>query len=166
MKKKQALVVIGMAAGLAVAVLAWHFLPPVKVAEDMIARLKFAAECLLVPGFTLLIGIGAVANRRFFLTDAIDGGEDFKSRGLDIALRYNRNTLEQVVLVVIAWPLLAVSLPAERVGMLAVLALLFGIGRAAFWLGYLYAPWARAFGFALTFYPTVAAYLWLGWRMI
>ena len=23
------------------------------------------------------------------------------------------------------------------------------------------APWARAFGFALTFYPTVAAFIWL-----
>src|SRR5262249_32225788 len=135
MREKQSRIGIGMASGLAVAILAWHFLPPVRVADDAIARLTFAGKCLLIPGFTLLIGIGAVANRRFFLPEAIDGSPDAAS--LDINLRYNRNTLEQTALVIIAWPLLALSLPAERVGMLAVLAVLFGIGRAAFWLGYL-----------------------------
>jgi hypothetical protein len=30
-----------------------------------------------------------------------------------------------------------------------------------FWVGYHYNPYVRAFGFGLTFYPTVAVYLWL-----
>ena len=46
-------------------------------------------------------------------------------------------------------------------GLIPVLAVLFGFGRLAFWIGYLMTPWGRAFGFGLTFYPTVAAYAWL-----
>ncbi len=38
------------------------------------------------------------------------------------------------------------------------LVVLFGIGRAAFWRSYQYGAARRALGFALTFYPTVAAY--------
>jgi hypothetical protein len=38
------------------------------------------------------------------------------------------------------------------------LAALFSLGRLAFWIGYRHgAPW-RAFGFAVTFYPTVVGY--------
>ena len=34
---------------------------------------------------------------------------------------------------------------------------LFCVGRASFWLGYRHGAAARAFGFALTFYPSVGA---------
>jgi hypothetical protein len=34
-----------------------------------------------------------------------------------------------------------------------------------FWIGYLLHPLARAFGMVLTVLPTLAAYLWLLWRM-
>jgi hypothetical protein len=83
------------------------------------------------------------------------------SLSFEIGLRYNQNTLEQTVLVVIAWPLLALLLPPAEPGIVPVLAVLFGVGRFAFLIGYLIAPWARAFGFGLTFYPTVLAYGWL-----
>jgi hypothetical protein len=163
MGTSQVRIVLGMAAAVAVLLLGWqarHWFG-VAVADETLARLVFALRCLLVPGLCLLAGIGMVANRRFFLPDAIDGGGQTASRSLDINLRYNRNTLEQTVLVLIAWPLLALFLPVAQLGVLVLLAVLFGIGRVTFWLGYLYAPWARAFGFGLTFYPSVAAYLWL-----
>ena len=41
------------------------------------------------------------------------------------------------------------------------MAVLFGAGRAAYWLGYRYAPWARAFGMGLTAYPQFAALVYL-----
>ena len=43
---------------------------------------------------------------------------------------------------------------------------LFAAGRVAFWAGYLYAPWARAFGLGLTAYPTFAALIWLALRVL
>jgi hypothetical protein len=56
---------------------------------------------------------------------------------------------------------LALALQPQDLGLIRALAGLFAAGRAAFWLGYLYAPWARAFGLGLTFYPTIAAFVWL-----
>jgi hypothetical protein len=169
MLRKQVLVAIGMAAALAVVVLLFTGripLPPGPALDDTAARLAFASKWLLVPGFTLLVGVAMVANRRYFLPDGIDGTRAPGSTALEINLRYNQNTLEQIALVVIAWPVLAVLLPTHQLGLIPVLAVFFGVGRIAFWIGYLIAPWARAFGFALTFYPTVALYVWLAMKTL
>lgn len=168
MLRKQILVGAGMLLALLVLYLfaSRHIALPVALpADDALARLMFAARWLTVPGLTLLIGIGMVANRRFFSADSIDGTRAPASRSLEINLRYSQNTLEQVALVIIAWPLVALGLPPDRLGLIPVLAVLFAVGRAAFWIGYLIAPWARAFGFALTFYPTVALYVFLAIRL-
>jgi hypothetical protein len=166
MLRKQMLVLLGMSAAVAVLIAAWLHGPVLSIAppmDDVASRLAFAATWLIVPGLTLLVGIGVTANRRFFIADAIDGGE---SPVLDINLRYNRNTLEQTVLAAIAWTGLALNLPQDRLWIVPELAILFAAGRAAFWIGYLMAPWARALGLGLTFYPTVAAYLWLVGRLL
>src|SRR6185503_18536006 len=131
------------------------------IGDNEAARLAFAARWLLVPALCLLAGIGLTANRRFFIEDAIDGSPAPQSNALQINLRYNQNTLEQTVLAAIAWSGLALALPHERLGLIPLLAIFFATGRATFWLGYLIAPWARAFGLGLTFYPTVAALIWL-----
>ena len=169
MLRKQLLVAVGILLAVTVLVLFASgsiVLPSAQLAvDDSTARLAFAAKWLLVPGLCLLAGIGMVANQRFFSSDGIDGTRMPASPGLEINLRYNQNTLEQVLLAVIAWPLLALWLPAPQLGLIPVLAALFGAGRIAFWVGYLIAPWARAFGFALTFYPTVAVYVWLALRV-
>jgi uncharacterized membrane protein YecN with MAPEG domain len=39
------------------------------------------------------------------------------------------------------------------------LSALFVVGRIAYWIGYPQGAGARAFGFALTFYPTIMALL-------
>jgi len=85
---------------------------------------------------------------------------------MEINLRYNTNTLEQTVLAAVAWMGLALQLRPQDLGLIPALAGLFAIGRAAFWLGYLYAPWARAFGLGLTAYPTFAALIWLAFRVL
>jgi uncharacterized membrane protein (UPF0136 family) len=84
---------------------------------------------------------------------------------LDITLRYNRNTLEQVVLAAIAWTGLALALPHEQLKLISAMAIAFFIGRVLFWIGYLITPVGRAFGLGLTFYPTIAALVWLALRM-
>jgi hypothetical protein len=165
MGRKRVLVLAGIAAAILVMVLLWErVLPSPAVAlpaDDTASRLAFAARWLLAPATMLLLGIGAVAAGRFFVPEAMDGSRAPTSRTLEISLRYNRNTLEQLILAAIAWMSLALVLPHDRLAIIPTLAILFVVGRVAFWIGYRIAPWARAFGFALTFYPTVAAYLWL-----
>jgi len=131
------------------------------VADDTAARLALAVRWLLLPALCLLVGIGAVANRRFFSADAIDGSRTPSSRSLEVNLRYNQNTLEQFALASIAWLGLALALPRDQLSVIPALAIVFAAGRALFWIGYLISSWARALGFALTFYPTVVAYVWL-----
>lgn len=170
MVRKQILVAAGMTLAVLVLILFASgrlALPQATLfIDDTASRLVFAAKWLLVPGFCLLAGIALAANRRFFSADGIDGTRAPASAALEINLRYNQNTLEQLMLAAVAWPVLAVLLPAHQLGLIPVLAAFFAAGRIAFWIGYLIAPWARAFGFALTFYPTVALYVWLAIRTL
>jgi|HubBroStandDraft_6_1064221.scaffolds.fasta_scaffold196934_2 hypothetical protein len=171
MSRKQVYVLAGMTLAVAVLALLWargaqHLSLPLPDGDDFAARLAFAGRWLALPGFSLVAGLAVAANRRFFLPDAIDGTRTPQSRSLEINLRYNQNTLEQTVLAAIAWTGLALALPHERLALIPMLALVFVVARALFWIGYLMAPWARALGFALTFYPTVAAFIWLATRAL
>lgn len=171
MVRKQLLVGVGMAAAVIVLIALYsmpgasaHFAPP--VGDDESARLAYAARWMLLPGLCLLAGIALASSRRFFSPDGIDGSRTPESRSLEINLRYNQNTLEETVLAAIAWSVLALTLPHERLGLIGMLAVVFTLGRALFWLGYLIAPWARAIGFGLTFYPTAVVLVWLAVRAL
>jgi hypothetical protein len=129
-------------------------------ADNVPDRLVFVLHWLLIPGLSLLVGVW-IAGRRGFIPDAIEGTRTPASHAFEINLRYNQNTLEQVVLAAIAWANLGFALPQERLVLIPALATLFGIGRAAFWIGYLINPMGRAFGMVLTVLPTIAAYVWL-----
>jgi hypothetical protein len=170
MRRKQLFVALGMAAAVAILALFWSCLSelplPLPDGDDAAARLAFVAHWLLLPGLALFVGIAIVANQRFFTADAIDGEPSSQSRLIEIALRYNRNTLEQTVLAAIAWLGLALALSHEMLKLIPALAIAFVIGRALFFLGYLIAPPARALGMGLSAYPTFAALIWLAWRMI
>ena len=69
------------------------------------------------------------------------------------------------MLAAIAWTGLSLNLAPQNLSLIATLAALFAVGRAAFWAGYVYAPWARAFGLGLTAYPTFLALVWLAIRL-
>ena len=133
-------------------------------ADGAADRLAFAALWLLVPGLTLLAGVTLMASRRF-LSAAIDGTRTPANRSLEINLRYNLNTLEQTALAAIAWTGLALTLPHARLYLIPALALLFGVGRAAFWIGYLIHPMGRAFGMVLTALPNLIALVSLALRL-
>ncbi|HTW34835.1 MAG TPA: hypothetical protein VMD53_09470 [Rhizomicrobium sp.] len=166
---KQAFVAIGMAAAVLVLLIFWQQLPnlnlPLPDGDDRAARLAFAAQWLLLPALALFAGIAVIANQRFFVADAIDGARSSESRLIEITLRYNQNTLEQTVLAAIAWMGLALALPHGMLALIPAMAIAFIVGRALFWIGYLIAPVARAFGLGLSAYPTFAALVWLAWRM-
>jgi hypothetical protein len=131
--------------------------------DDLAHRLSFALRWMLLPGVCLLAGV-IVAGRRGFVPDAIDGTRTPASLSLEINLRYNQNTLEQVVLACIAWINLAITLPIEQLTLIPAMASLFAVGRGAFWIGYLLHPMSRAFGMVLTVLPTIGAYVWLLWH--
>jgi hypothetical protein len=168
--RNQLTALAGSLAGVLVSWLVWRCAPELfggvtLPADGAADRLAFAARWLLVPGLALLAGVTVMAATRF-LTVAIDGTRTPVSRSLEINLRYNLNTLEQTVLAAIAWTGLALTLPHARLCLIPALALLFGVGRAAFWIGYLIHPMGRAFGMVLTSLPTLIALVSLAVRLV
>ncbi len=139
----------------------WFTLPD----DNMGARLAFVATWLVWPGLMLLAGIHGAARRGFF-ADAIDGTRTPSNHSLEINLRYNVNTVEQIVLAAIAWAALAVVLPRDDLIVIPLMSILFVVGRVTFWIGYLLHPMARTFGMTLTVIPTIAAYVWLIWNAL
>jgi hypothetical protein len=166
---KQLTVAFGTGAAVALLLLAWLRLPtlplPMPDGDDSAARLAFVAHWLPLPGLALLFGIGLVANQRFFVADAIDGGPS-QSRLIQIALRYNTNTLEQIVLAAIAWVGLALALPHDQLKLIPAMAISFLVGRVLFFIGYMIAPTGRALGLGLTAYPSFVALVWLAFQML
>lgn len=135
--------------------------PPGSI--EMSWRLEYALKCEVFAALCLLAGVGRIANRRFFTPDAIAGGE---SPSIEIDRRYVQNTLEQLVLAIVAHLALVTIVAPESIRVVAVLVMLFVIGRATFWIGYHRSGPARAFGFATTFYPTVAVYAFVVYRIV
>jgi len=128
---------------------------PTTLAERLIvtARADMFVLCWLAAT------IGNVARLRFFSADDFAGsGSGTATAEVGRAKAVLQNTLEQVVLAVPVHVALAV-LVASSVPLIVALAALFAIGRLLFWVGYARGAKARAFGFALTFYPSLAGLL-------
>lgn len=109
----------------------------------------------------LAAAIANVARLRFFSPDAIDAGSAGRVDSGEAVLRAGailQNTLEQVVLAIPAYIGLALLLNRST-AVIATCAGLFCAGRMLFWAGYGRGAVGRATGFALTFYPSVAALL-------
>lgn len=119
----------------------------------------------------LAASIAALARHRFFNPADIDGSGltdgTPKAKVLQSVLQ---NTLEQVVLAVVTHLLWAAAMPWRWQAAVPAAAMLFFLGRALFWRGYGHGAPARALGFALTFYPTIAMLIMvvlnLGWMVI
>ncbi len=128
--------------------------------------LLIALKWLVLPALTLLASLLGTAFYRFTHGSAIDGRPLEVGHVLDILLRNNRNTLEQLALALIAWTGLSIAMPGRAAIAFPVLAMLFVLGRISFFVGYLIIPWARAFGFVLTFVPNAAILMWLALRLV
>src|SRR3984885_15536042 len=125
-------------------------------------RLAYALRWEVVAALCLVAGVAKIANRRFFIAEAIDGDP---APSIEIDRRYIQNTLEQLVLAIVAHLALVTIVAPESIPPVAVLVRRFVIGRVTFWIGYHYSGPARAFGFGTTFYPTVAVYVFLVFRI-
>ena len=123
---------------------------------NQFGRLTVAIQSLLVPTFFITISIGRLAKHRFFTPEDIDGGGlsegSEKARVLQSLLQ---NTIEQALLaslVYIAW---SVVMPATWLSTVPIAAIAFGLGRLLFFGGYARGASDRAFGFTLSFYPSL-----------
>ncbi|RYF11361.1 MAG: MAPEG family protein [Oxalobacteraceae bacterium] len=118
-------------------------------------RLIAVARADLLVLFWLAATIGNVARLRFFsATDIAGSATTSGSTDVRSASAVLQNTLEQVALAVPVHVALAV-LVVSSVPLIIALSILFAAGRLLFWIGYANGARSRAFGFALTFYPSV-----------
>jgi hypothetical protein len=137
--------------------LVWHWQPEDWGIADRIALVLKDAVFALLPG---VIGICIVAAQR--LNPSMFVGQVPKpNSAVDINNRFILNTFEQFTAYFVANAGLAMYCPPEEARSLPLLTMLFVMGRILFWIGYHRNPYLRAFGFGITFYPTVAAFAWL-----
>src|SRR3990170_6922832 len=139
----------------------WTWTPEAWGIADRLALVIKDAVVALVPG---VIGICIVAAQRLDPSMFV-GRVPKPNSAVDINNRFILNTVEQFILYFIGNAGLALYCPPEEARALIILTALFVLGRMLFWVGYHYNPHVRAFGFGITFYPTVAVYLWLILRM-
>lgn len=123
---------------------------------DVGDRLSFAVRADLALGLCLIVFTGRIANLRFRRAEDIGGsGGTSESDAVRRARAVLQNTLEQTVIAVIAHTGLVLLLPPERPTIIPALVMLFVAGRTCFAVGFRHGAAARAFGFGLTFYPSV-----------
>ena len=119
-------------------------------------RLRIAAFATLAPILSLIFCIARLANHRFFTAEDINGSG--LTHGTDRAKLLQallQNTLEQATIAIAVYFCGAVVFPRDYLGALVAGGVMFLIGRIAFFVGYKNGAPSRAFGFGLTFYPTV-----------
>lgn len=125
---------------------------PTRLAERLIVTAK--ADLLVL--CWLAAAIGNVARLRFFsAVDIAGSGSGTATAKVGRTNAVLQNTLEQVALAVPIHVALAL-LVASSMPLIIAFAALFAIGRLLFWIGHARGAKARAFGFALTFYPSLA----------
>lgn len=154
---KRPQILAGMALGAAWAIaVVWVGVTQIDI--PIFTLLPALAFAFFGPGVFLLLVIGRLAQRRFFDDAIIDG--DPLSGAAEIDQRVLSNTVEQLVLALALWPAIAYLTSGDGPGLVVSLGVGFTLARFAFWIGYHLAPPLRAFGFAATFYPTIAALVW------
>lgn len=137
--------------------LLWHWAPAEwSSPEDKIALVFKCAAFALVPG---IVGICIVAAQRLN-PNLMVGRTPKPNSSLDINTRFILNTFEQFTAYLVAIAVVALYSPVGEARALPILTTLFVLGRMLFWVGYHKNAYLRAFGFGLTFYPTVAVYIW------
>lgn len=111
-------------------------------------------------GLPLVVAIAIVALQR--LNPALMvGNVAVPNSSLDINTRFVLNTAEQYLLFVVSQLGMMLHAPHENAKNLIVLTVIWLVGRLLFWIGYHKNAALRAFGFGLTFYPSLMAIVWL-----
>jgi len=160
LSKQQRGVVLGMAAALALSVAglgaAVLVVPAGMLPDTLHGRLQLAACSAVVPALALAVCIARLAAHRFVTPSDLDGsGMTEGTQQASLLQALLQNTLEQVALALPVYAAWAALAPPRWLGGLPVAAGMFALGRLLFFIGYARGAPGRAFGFALTFYPSV-----------
>jgi len=155
---------LGVARGMALAlvtavvlfVVAALYLPRLcTFGSDVVARIQLAGWAIVSPALVLLICVARLAKHRFFTAEDINGSAlttgSERARLLQSLLQ---NTLEQMCLAIPVYVATSVIAPDSLLPLVPAAAAMFFVGRLSFFAGYAKGAPSRAFGFALTFYPT------------
>lgn len=122
-------------------------------------RLQFAVRADLFVAIWLGAAIANVARLRFFSArDIAADPATPPSDNVRAARAMLQNTTEQVGLAIVTHLIVAATFDRSN-ALVVALVCLFTVGRALFWAGYRHGASRRAFGFALTFYPSLLALL-------
>jgi hypothetical protein len=135
----------------------WDWTPEAWGIADRLALVIKDAVFAIIPG---VLGICIVAAQRLDPSMFV-GSTPKPNSPVEINTKFILNTFEQFTAYFIANAGLAMYCPIEEARTLPILTGLFVLGRILFWVGYHKNPYRRAFGFGVTFYPTVIAYVWL-----
>ncbi len=142
----------------------FHHLPLAdSVGPDFAARLTYVLQWELVGVLVLLAMIMFIAGYRPLSEGGIDGSEG--DRRINVHQRVQRNTLEQLTLMIFGHLALLTVLPPESLRVIPVLVLLFVVARVVYWVGYVRDPLLRTTGFVATFYPNIAVLLYAAWKI-
>lgn len=126
-------------------------------AEGIEARLSLLAAALAPLMLAFLRDIARLANHRF--AEPLDrnaAAVETRTAKADMLSAILRNTHEQVTFAALVYALAAIALPPNWTDAILGCAVMFLIGRLIFAAGYAKGAGGRAFGFGLTFYPSVA----------
>ncbi|ABM95314.1 MAPEG family protein [Methylibium petroleiphilum] len=127
--------------------------------EALSDRLVFWARLQVFLLVWVALGVGGVSRgRRQSAQDIRGSAFGPPSPRLAIRIAFLQNTLEQAVLASGAYLALVTLLTGPALSLLVSAVILFGIGRAAFFLGYAKGAPGRGFGFVLTVLPTLLGY--------
>jgi uncharacterized membrane protein YecN with MAPEG domain len=123
-------------------------------------RLELMINCSIIAVTPAVLAIAIVAAQR--LNPDMWVGQNVKpNSALDVNTRFILNTVEQFILFYVGLAGIALYIPLAEAHSIPILTSLFVMGRVLFWIGYHKNPYLRAFGFGLTFYPTVGVFAWL-----
>lgn len=138
-QRKSGIAAIGIAALFAVAL--WfgvdRGLSPLSGMDSLAARMLLTLKCCCMAVlFCLVTGVEAVAHERL-TSPAFDPLANYETRRLRVNQRYLQNTVEQIIVFIVALFGLA-AYCADGAAMRAVVAttVVWIVARAAFWLGY------------------------------
>jgi hypothetical protein len=170
MTRDQKIVATGAASGIVgMVLLVWGLssaIEPPALADTAADRIAYALRWAVVAILPYFAMVAAVGNARF-LSEAIDPTLGKESQAMIVNGRVADNTLQQYVLFLVGMLGLAVTLPIDRLSIVAAVAITFVVFRIVFWIGYRIKPLYRAPGFSSIAYMNLGmllATLWLWLR--
>jgi hypothetical protein len=160
--------IAAIAVGALVAVGLWigitRYAPPLAGMEPLGARMAFTLKCwALAILFCLVSGVEAVAHERL-VSPAFDPLAGFETPRLRINKQYLQNTLEQsVVFTAAIFGLAACSPTGSAMRAVVATAVIWVVGRFAFWIGYHRSAAMRGLG-APSMALSMLVLIYVAWR--